>query len=289
MAIVLVATLLVLLVCRGVPDLARLRNFAWWQAWVARVESSSPASALVLGVGVPVLICALIQCALRGNLFGLSSFVFAVAILFYCWGPRDLEQDAEAVAKAPDSERRIAAAQALRPDGQEAELPFEPEALVAATFAAALKRWFGVLFWFALAGPAGALMYRLTQLLAHSPEVSGRSSSSLAQRAAMILDWLPAHLMALALALGSNFDAVFKTWRDWHATHNDKFDLDPGFLDAIARASVDADIASNGDENGAHEPPSPLVALEDAMVLVRRVLVVWLMVIALIVLAGWFG
>ena len=35
-------------------------------------------------------------------------------MLFYCWGPRDLERDAEAVDKAPDSERRAAALQALR-------------------------------------------------------------------------------------------------------------------------------------------------------------------------------
>jgi membrane protein required for beta-lactamase induction len=31
------------------------------------------------------------------------------------------------------------------------------------------------------------------------------------------------------------------------------------------------------------------VALDDAMVLVRRVLIVWLSVIALIVLGGWFA
>lgn len=287
MATVLVAVLLVLLVCRGVPDLARLRNFSWWQAWLERVGASSPASALVLGVGAPVLLCALIQLALRGNLFGLSSFVFATAMLFYCWGPRDLESDAEAVAKAPDSERRAAAAQALRPAGQDAALPFESEALVAATFASALKRWFGVLFWFALAGPAGALLYRLTQMLAHPQTATEHSPSPLAQRAARVIDWLPAHLMALALALGSNFDAVFKTWRDWHAAHGDKFDLDPGFLDAIARASVEADIAAGDGHTQDQDAHSPLVALDDAMVLVRRVLVVWLVVIALIVLAGW--
>jgi AmpE protein len=289
MTTVLVAVLLVLLVCRGVPDIARLRNFSWWQAWLDRLGTSSPASALMLGVGLPVLVCALVQWGLHGILYGLGAFVFAAAVLFYCWGPRDLEIDAEAVAKAPDSERRTALAQMLRPDGQNAPLPFEAQALVAATFGCALKRWFGVLLWFAVFGPAGALFYRLTQLFAFAPGAAERpvSVQDAARRLAAILDWAPAHLMALALALGSNFDAVFKTWRDWHAAHKGQFDLDPGFLDAIARASVDADVAAIDDET--QDAHAPLVALDDAMVLVRRVLVVWLTVIALIVLAGWFG
>jgi AmpE protein len=92
--------------------------------------------------------------------------------------------------------------------------------------------------------------------------------------------------MALALALASNFDAVFSAWRDYHRAHAQGYaNLDLGFLDAIARASVTADVAADGNAD-AH---SPLVALDDAMVLVRRVLVVWLTLIALIVLGGWFG
>jgi AmpE protein len=283
MATVLVSILLVLVICRGLPEAARLRNFSWWRQWLDHLAQSSTTSALALGVGVPLLLCALMQWGLRGTLFGLTSFLFAAFVLFYCWGPRDLERDADAIAKAPDSERRVAAAQALRPDGPGAELAFDAEALVAATFSAALKRWFGVLFWFGLLGPAGALLYRLTQMLAGMPAYTAQT-----QRAAAILDWPPAHLMALALALASNFDAVFKTWRDWHAAHKGNFEVDPGFLDAIARASVDADVAADGHalDQDAH---SPLVALDDAIVLVRRILVVWLTVIALIVLAGWFG
>jgi len=283
MATVLVAVLLVLLFCRGLPELARLRNFSWWQAWLDHLGRTSTTSALALGIGTPVLLCALIQWGLHGALFGLGSIVFATCMLFYCWGPRDLERDVEAIEKAPDSERRAAAAQALRPDGAQGNLAFESEALVAATFATALRYWFGVLFWFTVLGPAGALLYRLMQMLYCIQKYSGTKT----QRAAAILDWLPAHLMALALALASNFDAVFKTWRDWHAEHKGRFELDPGFLDAIAHASVDADVAAG--DGYAQDIHSPLVALDDALVLVRRVLVVWLTVIALIVLAGWFG
>jgi len=103
-----------------------------------------------------------------------------------------------------------------------------------------------------------------------------------------VLDWLPSHLMALSLALVSNFDAVFKTWRDYHAANGKGYlSLDLGFLNAIARASVDADVAADSD--GEKSARNPRVALDDAMVLVRRVLVVWLAILAVIVLAGWFA
>lgn len=282
MAIKLVAVLLILFVAHVLPDLARLRDYSWWRAWLRWLGPPAPGVALAVGVGLPVLACALLQAGLRTPLFGLIGFVFAVVVLYYCWGPRDLERDVEAIDKAPDGAARLAAAQALRRDGENTELAFAAENLVAATFESALMRWFGVLFWFVLLGPCGALLYRLTQLLA---TISITDEPALARKFAALLDWLPAHLMALALALASNFDAVFSTWRDYHRAHAQGYaNLDLGFLDAIARASVTADVAADGNAD-AH---SPVVALDDAMVLVRRVLVVWLTLIALIVLGGFF-
>ena len=282
MAIKLVAILLVAFVSHVLPDLARLRDYSWWRAWLRWLGPPAPGVALAVGVGLPVLACALLQYGLRASWFGLVGFVFAVVVLYYCWGPRDLERDVEAVEKAPDSAARLAAAQALRRDGDHSELPFAAENLVAATFEAALVRWFGVLFSFVLLGPCGALLYRLAQLLAAAPAAE---DPALARKFAALLDWLPAHLMALALALASNFDAVFTAWRDYHRAHAHGYtNLDLGFLDAIGRASVVADVAADGQADA----QSPLVALDDAMVLVRRVLVIWLTLMALVVLGGFF-
>ena len=291
MAIVLIATLLVLIATHGAPALAQYREFGWLRGWQQQVGAQGgEAFGLFLCLAVPVLACGLVQVALRSSLLGLASLIFAIVILFYSWGPRDLERDVEAIDKAPDSDRRLAAAQALA-DARPAPLEFTAPALVEATFLAALRRWFGVLLWFCLLGPAGALLYRLAQQLAFNPALSEGLTPRQREWAGRIahgLDWPAAHLMVLALALASNFDTVFKTWRDYHAAHGrGYFYLDLGFLDAIARASVDADVAAE-DEHG-QPAQTPLVALDDAMVLVRRVLVVWLTVIALIVLGGWFA
>ena len=287
MAIKLVAILFVLAVCRTLPDFVRLRDFSWLHAWLEKLGQQSATAVLVLGVGLPALIVALVQFGFENALFGLIALILATVVLYYCWGPRDLERDVETVVKAPDSERRAAALHALRDSD---DVSFAPETLVESVFATALSRWFGVLFWFVILGPAGAILYRLSQLIALSPdfahEQSGPTQMS-AQRLAAILDWAPAHLMALCLALASNFDIVFKRWHDYHVAHGKGyFTLDLGFLAAIARASVDADVASE-DHDGV-DAHNPNIVLEDAMVLVRRVLVVWLTLIGLIVIGRLF-
>lgn len=284
MAIRFVAVLLVLFVAHMLPDLVRLRDFSWWRKWLQQLgRPPSAGAALVLGVVAPAAVCALVQWGLRTPWFGLLEFVFAAAVLYYCWGPRDLERDVETIDQAPDSAQRGVAAQALKAGTDGAEVVFDAEHLVVATFHAGLKRWFGVLFWFALLGPSGALLYRLAQLLADETSLGDRET---AHKFAALLDWAPAHMMALSLALASNFDAVFTTWRDYHHAHPQGYaSLDLGYLDAIARASVDADVAAEESHADAH---SPLTALDDAMVLVRRVLVVWLTLIALLVIGGFF-
>jgi AmpE protein len=288
MAIHLLAVLVVFALAQGLPDLSRLRDFSRLRVWVGVLARVGGGARSVIGIFVPVLICLLIQQLLSGWMFGLLSFAFAVCVLWYSWGPRDLSEDVDAVIKAPDSERRVAAAQNLRPDGDETPLAFEASALVDATFQAALKRWFGVLFWFLLLGPCGALLYRLTQLMAWSPglnELQSGEGRQLSRKLGLLLDWAPSHLMALALAVASDFDAVFHTWKSWHdRMGKGYFNLDLGFLSAIARASVDADVIAG--DGYAEDVNDPLIEITDARHLLVRVLIVWLAVTGLLVLGG---
>jgi AmpE protein len=289
----LLAILLAVAAAHALPDLARWRDFSWLQVWLARWsrEGTGARPAAILLPLLLVVLCGLIWLALQHVLFGLPAFAFAVIVLYYCWGPRDLDADVDAVLKAPDSERRHAAAQALRPDPALAPLPFESAPLVEATFASALSRWFGLLFWFVLLGPAGALGYRAVQLIARHPaftaEVAAEQRSRL-ERIALVLDWAPSHLVALTLALVSDFDAVIKTWRDYHAAHGQGyFTLDLGFLGALARAGIDADVVAG--DGYAADVDDPLVELADARTVLRRILVVWLVLVALVALAGVGG
>ena len=287
MAQILLAIVLVIAAGIAVPDLARWRDFSWLQVWSTQWMASgggkpSRYRAALLALLI-VAACLLLQALLGHVLFGLPAFAFATIVLYFCWGPRDLEADIDAVIKAPDSDRRHAAAQALRPDPALEAMPVESVALVEATFASALSRWFGVIFWFVVLGPAGALGYRVVQLLARNAAVRpsmDADQNEVLERTARLLDWAPAHLVALTLALVSDFDAVVKTWRDYHAAHGKGyFTLDLGFLGELARAGVDADVEAG--DGYAHDVADPIAELTDAHKVLRRVLVAWLALIAL--------
>jgi AmpE protein len=233
-----------------------------------------------------VIACALIAHFIQHWIFALAALAFAVLILFYTFGPRELESDFEAVLKENDPIARVAAAANLRSLHDGAPRAFTAAELVEAAVTASLRRRFGVLFWFFLLGPAGALGYRLAWVTADSdPKRVDPRTRHAARRFALALDWIPAHLMTLAMAMVSNFDAVIGAWRAWHTQPSrSMWELDPDFLGAVARSGVNADIeAGDGLTLDTHDP---IAELADARSLMLRVLIVWLAVVALIVLAG---
>lgn len=284
MAIELVAALIVLLVLIVWPgNVAGFRRFGWYRRWLGVLDFVEGGGRVALALLPPVLVCAAIAWLLHGWVLALAALAFSVLILFYALGPRELESDLEAVLHGADPAARMAAAANLQcvPDG--APRAFTAPELVEAAVMASLRRRFAVLFWFFLLGPAGALGYRLAWVTTDATDPRTRQA---ARRFASALDWIPAHLMVLAMALVSNFDAVTGAWRAWHAEPAHSMgDLDPDFLAAVARSGVDADIAAgDGASTDTHDP---CVELADARRLMFRVLIVWLAVVALIVLAGW--
>jgi AmpE protein len=291
MSAALIAVVVSLLLGHVFPALPSLRRYDWfigWLHWLGRQTAAGDwpnRAGLLIAVGLPLLAVGATQYLLDDLLYGLPAFGFALLVLLYTWGPRDLSLDVEAVIEAREPEARRAAASALFPEGGEPMV--EGPTLVEAVFRCALWRWFGVLFWFLLLGAVGALGYRLVSLCAQG---EAQRSLPAGQRGAArfvldLLNWPVAQLMTLALALAADFDRVLSAWRDWHAQG---WRLDAGFLGAAARASVASELA----EEDAYAVDGPaqapdLLELRDAMSLVWRILVLWLSVLALLVLAGW--
>ena len=284
MALKLLAVLIVLLVLTMAPQWARFRNWTWYAAWLRQLDGSAGLSWVLLAVVAPTLLAAIIALALHDLLFDLLPLAFSVLMLGLCLN--ELEPDIDAVLNAPDRVARAKAARALYVDDESALHPLDPSSLAEATVMAALRRRFGVLFWFFLLGPAGALLFRLAhRALLFSHSQGDLAARRIAARLAGALDWLPAHLMALSMALASNFDRVAHAWRAWHADPSrSAWEFEPGFLGAIARASVEPDeddeVESGADRGG-------MQVLADTRRMLTRLLVIWLVVVALIVLAGW--
>ncbi|MBW8368153.1 MAG: hypothetical protein K0M70_09875 [Arenimonas sp.] len=290
MSAALIAVVVTLLLGHVFPSLPSLRRYDWfisWLHWLGRQTGGGWPNrvGLLVAVGLPLAAVGAAQFLIDDAWYGLPAFGFALLALLYAWGPRDLSLDVEEVIEATGPEARRAAAVALFPEGGEPVV--EGPTLVAAVFRCALWRWFGVLFWFLVAGAVGALGYRLISLCAQGEARRSlpEGQRGLARTTLAVLNWPVAQLMTFALALAADFDRVLSAWRDWHAQG---IRLEPGFLDAAARASVASELA----EEDAYAVDGPaqapdLLELRDAMSLVWRILLLWLGVLALLVLAGW--
>jgi AmpE protein len=289
MAVSLLTALIALGLLHVMPQLAHWRGDGGFRRWVAQLSDTSGPARVAVTLAVPVVLCVLVLW-LIGLLpiTDLLRLIFSLVVLLYCFGPHAFEADLEAILKAPDQPSREAAAQALSDDGE--PVSWNAIALGEATAYAALRRRFGVVLWFFLLGPAGALLYRLAQTLGRDPSLrlDPRARAS-AHAFANVADWLPAQLMVFTLALVGHWDAVIGAWKQWHQQQSPHswYVEGPGFLGAAARADVEVDIeAGDGYAEERSDPVAELIRLRGALL---RALLAWLSVVAVIVLAGWMS
>ena len=297
MSLTLIAVVVALLLGHVAPALAAgVRDFSWYRRWLHWLGARFPSGfwrgryGIALALIPPLLLTALFQAALHKPLLGFAGLVFGIALLFYCWGPRDLDLDVEAIVAAPDPQARRDAIDRLRTPG--VTTPPDASMLVEVVFRNAQRRWFGVLFWFLVLGPFGALLYRLATLASEDDITELPLDTSTGARVLLsVLDWPVAQLMTLALALVGNFDTVVGAWKE-----NDgaSLSMDSEFLTAAGRASVRTELADEALDDADTATAMATTAgvlpeLRDAMSLVWRVLLLWLVVLALFVVAGWVG
>jgi adenosylcobinamide-phosphate synthase len=164
---------------------------------------------------------------------------------------------------------------------------------------AAHRNVFAIVFWFViLPGPSGVVMYRLARFLAEDwsqrTEAEFAASSAFARRAFDVVDWLPVRLTAASFSVVGNFEDALYCWRTQSA-------LWPDRASAIILASgggalgvklgmpihesgeiVDRPEMGLGDEaRAAH--------MRAAVRLIWRALVVCLLLLGLLLIAGWSG
>ncbi|MCC6472808.1 MAG: CobD/CbiB family protein [Burkholderiales bacterium] len=166
-------------------------------------------------------------------------------------------------------------------------------------FAAAQHQVFGVLFWFmVLPGPSGAILYRLAQFLrqrwsgGEAPE-SGEFGS-FADRAFFALDWAPARLSGLAFAVVGDFEDAVYCWRTQAGSW-----VDPNIGVVLASGAgalgvkLGMPFRSNGESRFRPElglgEAADVDALDGAVGLLWRALVLWLALLLLVAVARVFA
>ncbi|MGB3392647.1 MAG: regulatory signaling modulator protein AmpE [Stenotrophomonas sp.] len=273
--------------------MAALRDWRWFGRWLAWLQAQGEWTNGRLGL-LPALLplllpVAVLQWLLGDRLYGLPSLLFGIVMLVLCWGPRDLDRDVEAVIDADDAGSRAQATAHLRTAG--GSMREDLLSLVDAVMFNALRRWFAPLFWFLLLGPFGVVGYRLLAQAVQGPQAVQLSAASHegGSRALALLEWPVAQLMALSMALVGNFDTVFSAWR--RAAGN-RWALELDFLGEAARAGVGMELGEEAEEAreaGLVPIDERFPELRDAMSVVWRMLLLWMVLLALMIIAGWVG
>ncbi|MGB1140160.1 MAG: regulatory signaling modulator protein AmpE, partial [Halioglobus sp.] len=186
------AVVIALVMFRAGTAVHAVQQDGWFERWQRRVAGWQLVPWMGLGVviAVPVLIAIGVLDTLDDILFGLPWIFAAVLLVLYAFGRGDLEQLQARYRMQSQSGDFEAAMLGFLPEPDANNPPMSARdvhrAVQQVLFYEAFQRWFAVLFYFVIAGPAAALAYRLVQLS------RGSFEAALVERVLFLLDWVPA-------------------------------------------------------------------------------------------------
>ena len=182
-------------------------------------------------------------------------FAFAVVVLLFCLGPRDLGEEVNDYCKAiennDEEEIRNIAFELLEREPHPGEgIPEVEEAI----YAQANNRVFGVVFWFVMLGPTGAWLFRVLDLMQRRAVCQMRGSGRAltdeelppVAQAVLALHrlfaWIPARLLAVGYMMAGSYDGALDAWRGLRTVASPVF---PGpndqLLGAVGRGAAPID------------------------------------------------
>lgn len=286
----LLSILIALVIESFVKTLADMRRFDWFTNYVAwmrgKLQDSSLRNSVVMLLiimGLVLFVVWLID-SMLGNVLGLFSFVFGVAVLVFCIGPRDLEADVKQVLEAFEREdveaANFYAAQLL--DRKVSDAPMQlAQTVREGILLQANSRMLGVLFWFVILGPVGAVMFRLSCILKNETYTDADSFASSCRDLYDIMLWLPARICVLSYAIAGNFVDTMSYWyglSDLWRRESEEF---------IVISGVGALRYERRIEHPEQEDEPDLAGISHALALVKRAVIVWIVILALLTLTGW--
>jgi adenosylcobinamide-phosphate synthase len=197
-------------------------------------------------------------------------------VLYQCLGFRQIASQAGMVRNAlqsDDSPRaRTLLAEMELADVASVSNPELSRAAIAHVLRLGLSRSFGVLFWFMLFGPFGAVGYTLTVPLARRWR-GDTDFSAMIDQVMHLLNWLPSRLLAFTFAIVGNFEEAMLTWRG---------------RDSETKATDSEIVLAAGfgalglDENATPDPDY----VSGAAALLNRAALVWMALLGLLWLGG---
>jgi|GEM_PF-150768 len=313
------ALLLGLGVERLLTHLFHLREFSWLDPffdWAFLKLSRTSKWAAGIGIVVAALVAVapvlMVAYLLEGTLAEIPYFVFAVTVLLFCLGPRDLLDEGNDfcdainvgdIARAKEVTRNL-----VENCGENEGLARVDESI----YVQANNRIFSVVFWFVILGPVGAWLFRATDLMRHratcelprlSHETTQRITAEPIDGASLgifylhgSLAWIPSRLLILGYMLAGSFDGAIVGFRAYYARSallvSYLSDDVLRFVGRGAAGELSISQSDDSDQLGDESDPLFLSATAEragaAVALVKRTLwLIWCPVLALLTLADW--
>jgi adenosylcobinamide-phosphate synthase len=290
---------------RGALQQAFIRYARWLERRFngGAAQQGAIAAALALAPAVLVVACGFWALDQINPLLGLA---WNVLVLYLLVGFRHFSHAFGAITaalKAGDAitaRKRLAAWRGIDASGVSAEEI--PKLAIERGLEDSYRHVFGTLFWFlVLPGPAGAVLYRATVMLAaqwHGEALTpiGHQLSAFGapvQRLLHWLDWVPVRLTAATFAVVGDFEDAIYCWRtqanEWPALHEGiLLASGAGALGVVIGGAVTGPAGEPEfrPELGIGEPADSDI-LPGAAGLVWRALLVWLAVLLVLTLAYW--
>lgn len=264
--------LLGLVLSHFLPAIGEWRRFRPWMVAIDSFSQALPRLAWSAMLGVVLLALSVTWLAgwILVGLFGHFGWLFLALVVFlYVLGPRDLDHDVGLLVDDPADMNAGEARVALRLGQHD-----NAETACSRVMAAAVERWFAPVFWFVLLGPGGAMIYRLAErTLAESALDDTKARWVI--RLKVVMEWPVLFLVVLAAALTTDFDRVTQAWFA-HRRSRLGWVLTRGLLDDVASRLVEHGLPLEG-------------GLSRGLELAWRMLILWLVVLSLLLLAGWLA
>lgn len=249
--------------------------------------------AAAAAIGLPVVSLFAIQCLLALAGWWLWVLVVNVLVLLFSLGRGEFGRRIKEYVEAAGADQSVHAVQILEEMNLDPELRAQREeddwvqlhadALRVFSYRG-FERMFAVIFWFMVLGAAGALAYRLLNLIwVHYLQVNDRRALCVA-KALTWVEWPAARLMGIAWAMVGNFELCIKPWRDYcfKAISTQKFLL------SVVRGALGDDLspgqASHVTGATRIEPAYSLGLVKSLESMFSRALLLWVVVVAIVTL-----
>jgi adenosylcobinamide-phosphate synthase len=250
---------------------------------------------------VPVALITLLVYGVSRHVNGLIALAWNITVLYLALGFRQFSHfynDVTLALRAGDLPHARAILTVWRGESAR-ELPAGEIARVAIELGLirSHRHVFGVMAWFIVLGPVGAICYRLAALLADRwggvQNAETGAFGLFARRAFEVIDWLPVRLTAFGFAMTGDFTGAIECWREQAATWRSR---PQGVLLAAAAGALGVKLGGVLHEEGGIVYRPQLGEGDDADVdymqaavgLIWRALVLWLFLILLATIASWF-